>query len=820
MPIDIQVSHLPGRDNPKREIATNSEYQDFLLSKHLVIPKSGFDVEPEALNENLFDFQRDIVLWALQLGRSAIFANVGLGKTLMQLSWAEMVSQYTGKPVLIITPLAVAAQTVREGVKFGIETVYRKDETRITAQDKIVITNYERLDKFQNFIQSIDGVVLDESGILKNYSGKTKNQLERMFANMPYKLCCSATPAPNDYIEIGNHSQFLNVLESGQMLTRWFTHDRSDSRVFRLKGHAEADFWKWVTSWAVCITKPSDLGDKYAHEDKLYELPPLNIIGHYVSANKQAIQEAWSNGQLLPNVAPSSMMLGKVKRTSMPERLEMAKEIVTNIPDNEQILIWCMLNDEADALRKLFPEAIEVRGNETTDAKERKLEGFTNGEIRILITKGKIAGHGLNWQQCYHVIDFSPNFSFETFYQQKGRNHRFGQLHPVNYNIVYAETEGNVIQILYRKQAQFEEMQTKMAQSMKKDGLFRDETNYNLTPEQNDVYKGKGFILYLGDCITGVAKLPDNSVHFSIYSPPFSNLYQYTDSMADMGNAEDDAEFFEHYRYLVRDKLRVTMPGRLTAVHTKDRSLYKSSSGWFGISPFSDDVVRLHREEGWMFHSRILIWKSPVQEMEQTDAHGLLHKNFVQRAQVLRVGMPDYLLVFVKPDPDGMGVDVEHNPFEIVDYIGNNPPAQWEAERRNKKAKFYRGSLEQYNNSIAVWQRYASPVWFDIDQTNVLNYRVAKEAQDDKHICPLQLDVAGRAIQLWTNRGETILTPFTGIGSEIVSALHLGREAIGYELKKAYFDYAVKYSDEAARAANQKTLWDLLPETDESIAGD
>lgn len=458
-----------------------TEYQDFLRSKHLEIGKSGFDIDPSTLNENLFMFQKDIVQWAVQLGRCAIFANVGLGKTLMQLAWAKAVYEHTGKPVLVLTPLAVAAQTVREGVKFGIEAVYRKDETLITEHDTIIVTNYERLDKFQNFIQTIDGVVLDESGILKNYSGKTKNRLEQTFLNTPYKLCCSATPAPNDYVEIGNHSQFLGILESGQMLTRWFTHDRSDARVFRLKGHAESDFWKWVTSWAVCITKPSDLGDKYIAEDALYELPPLNIIPHYVVANQTAIQEAWSNGQLLPNVAPSSMMLGKVKRTSLPERLEMAKQIVTSVPENEQILIWCMLNDEATALRKAFPDATEVRGNDKTDDKERKLEAFTNGEIRILITKGKIAGHGLNWQQCWNVIDFSPNFSFETFYQQKGRNHRFGQTHEVNYNIVYAETEGNVIQILYRKQAQFQEMQAKMAHSMKKDGLFRDETDYNLT---------------------------------------------------------------------------------------------------------------------------------------------------------------------------------------------------------------------------------------------------------------------------------------------------------------------------------------------------
>jgi hypothetical protein len=279
-----------------------------------------------------------------------------------------------------------------------------------------------------------------------------------------------------------------------------------------------------------------------------------------------------------------------------------------------------------------------------------------------------------------------------------------------------------------------------------------------------------------------------------------------------MGNASDDSEFFEHYRYLVRDKLRVTMPGRLTAVHCKDLPLYKNSNEWFGVQPFSDQITQLHLEEGWIFHSRILIWKSPVLEMEKTNSHGLLHKNFVQRTQVCRVGLPDYLLIFVKPDPDGVGFDVEKNPLEVAQYIGDNPPMNYEREIRNKKPKFYKGSIEQYNNSIAVWQRYASPVWFDIRQTNVLNYRITKGDKDDKHIAPLQLDVSGRAIQMWSNEGETVLTPFMGIGSEVCSAIYLNRFGLGYELKKEYYDYAAKFCAESERDSSQRTLMDLLAE--------
>jgi superfamily II DNA or RNA helicase len=310
------------------------------------------------------------------------------------------------------------------------------------------------------------------------------------------------------------------------MLAHWFINDTQKSGKYRLKGHAEDSFWQWITSWAICITKPSDLGDEYKDEDSLFQLPPLNVLGHYVDANQTAIHEAWQQGKLIPDVAPSSTQLSKVKRTSLPDRIEIAKQIVSEIDENEPILIWCTLNDEADALRAAFPEAIEIRGSDSYEAKTNKLTGFTNGDIRMLITKGAIAGHGLNWQHCNQVIDFSPNFSFETFYQQKGRNHRFGQTREVFYNIIYAETEGNVMVELARKQSQFDKMQKRMAKSMKKHGLFRDnEGMYELKQEKTDVIKSDKYEIHLGDCVEGISQLEDNSIHFSIYSPPFRDLH-------------------------------------------------------------------------------------------------------------------------------------------------------------------------------------------------------------------------------------------------------------------------------------------------------
>lgn len=324
---------------------------------------------------------------------------------------------------------------------------------------------------------------------------------------------------------------------------------------------------------------------------------------------------------------------------------------------------------------------------------------------------------------------------------------------------------------------------------------------------------GANWVLYQGDCVQVMAGIPDNSVDLGVHSPPFASLYIYSDSEADMGNSATMEEFLEHYEHAVREMYRITRPGRLVCVHVKDLPLYKNSSEWFGVEDFSGLVAQLYRRNGWVFHSRVTIWKDPVIEMEKTNSHGLLHKNFAQRAQVCRVGLPDYMMCFVKPDPEGMGTDVTQLRTP-GDYIGTEPPPAHEylTSLRQRKPSWYTGSLEQYNYSIAVWQRYASPVWFDIDQTKVLNFKIARDNQDEKHLAPLQLDVIGRCVDLWSNPGEVVFSPFAGIGSEPYMAVKLGRRGIGIELKESYFNIAVKNVREAETLASQPTLFDLLPD--------
>ena len=779
------------------------DYKTFLKSKQQRPVYRGFDVEESEINPTLFPYQRDVVRWALKLGKAALFEAVGLGKTIQSLEWASHVAKHTGKPVLILAPLAVSQQTVREGDKFGYEVTRVADSSGVDSDSQnLYISNYERLHKFDCSV--FGGVVLDESSVLKNFTGKIKRSIFESFADTPFKLACSATPAPNDHMELGNHAEFLDIMASNEMLSRWFINDTMSAGNYRLKNHATDDFWRWITSLAVCISRPSDLGEQYAMEG--FNLPAMNIIGHYVDAPQESIAEAQANGRLFPDTAPSSTQLGKVKRQSLNDRLELCIELVNSIANDEPILIWCTLNDESDALYKAFKDrgAIEVRGSDKPESKEGKLMSFSDGDTRILITKPSIAGHGMNWQHCNQMIFFGLDFSFESFYQAKGRTHRYGQKRPVDCHIIFAETEGNVVQTLYRKQEDFETMQKEMSKAMQRYGLFRDEGRLELTEPVQATHKGDLFTMYQGDCIPVTGEMEDDSIDFSVYSPPFSNLYIYSDSEADMGNAADDDEFFDHYKYLIKEMYRITKPGRLSAVHCKDLPAYINRDGYAGLRDFPGEIIKAHEAEGWAYHSRVTIWKDPVIEMQRTKNHGLLHKNFAKESNACRQGMPDYLLVFRKYPLDGQE-QVKQN-RELGDYVGENPPLDHEVN------VVYGNRTPEKNYSIAVWQRYASPVWFDIDQTNVLNFRMAKGGGDERHICPLQLGVIERSIDLWTNKGDVVFTPFAGIGSEVVSAIKMGRYGVGIELKESYFKQAVKYAKEAQKLASSRTLFDLLDE--------
>lgn len=428
-------------------------YEDFLAGKQHIPPSCGFEVDKPAMNIHMFEWQKDITRWALRKGRAALFEECGNGKTIQQLEFADQVAKREGMPVLIVAPLTVGAQTLREAQKFGYSAAICRTQDDVTPG--INITNYEMLQHFDG--RSFAGVVLDESSILKNYTGKMRNQIIEMFKDTPYRLSCTATPSPNDYMELGNQVEFLGIMSRTEMLATYFIHDGSDTGKWRLKGHAEDRFWEWVSTWAVVLTCPGDLG--YPNDG--YILPSLNMTEHIVEVKSDGEYSLFGC-----EIAKTLTERRDARRASLRERCEQAAEIIAQNPD-DQWVCWCDLNAESELLAEFIPNSEEVRGSDKPDAKEDALMRFANGALRVLNTKPSIAGFGMNWQQCHNMIFVGLSDSYEQMYQAIRRCYRFGQKRPVNVHIVTSAAEGAVKANVERKEQQAAEMKRNMVQYTK-----------------------------------------------------------------------------------------------------------------------------------------------------------------------------------------------------------------------------------------------------------------------------------------------------------------------------------------------------------------
>lgn len=418
-----------------------NNYKDFIDNKNFILENNGFDVDKSELNPSMFDFQKDIVRWALKKGRSAIFADCGMGKTLMQLEWSKKV----GGKILIVAPLSVTTQTQREGEKFGYKVTIC--ESQEDVQDGINITNYEKLDKFECNI--FNGVVLDESSILKSFTGKIRTQIIDYFQKTPYKLACTATPAPNDFMELGNHSEFLGIMTRAEMLSMYFVHDGGQTSKWRLKRHAESIFWQWMASWAVFIDNPTNLG----YEVKGYDLPKLNIHEIIVDGEDPSTENL------------TLTQRRQARKDSLELRCQTAADLVNS--NDEQWLVWCDLNDESHRLWELCEDSWEIKGSDKPKYKIETMVDFSNDEIKCLVTKPKIAGFGMNWQQCHNMIFVGLSDSYEAYYQALRRCWRFGQTEEVNVYIVISAKEGCVKENIQRKEQDNIKMQKAMIELTK-----------------------------------------------------------------------------------------------------------------------------------------------------------------------------------------------------------------------------------------------------------------------------------------------------------------------------------------------------------------
>ena len=725
------------------------DYQKFLKTKEKSHVSSGFDIEEKALNISLFDFQKFTVKTALKKGRFAVFADCGLGKTLMQLSWAEEVFNYTGQKVLLLAPLAVVEQTKREAVKFNINL------------DSFDITNYEQLKNTDTSIYS--GVVLDESSILKGRDGKLSRYIIDTFKMTPYKLACTATPSPNDHMELGQHSEFLGVMSYLEMLAMYFVHDGGETSKWRLRKHAKDDFWKFVMTWAIAIDNPKTLG--FNHDG--YDLPEIEYIEHIIPVENLT-------NTLFGDVAVSATEINKDLRRSLKDRIVKTNEIVNSNPD-EQFIIWGLQNAETDALNKTIDESVNVQGSDKPEVKANNLNGFAREEFKRLVTKTSIASFGMNYQQCHNMVFCSYDFKFEAFYQAVRRCYRFGKTKKVKVHLLVPESQKNVRKSILEKEK-------KHFQMIKEMSNYSANTDYKTAVSKVKVNSKElvtdNYSVFNGDCVQTLQQLPDNCADISVFSPPFAELYVYSDKKEDMGNVANYKQFEDHFKYLIPELKRVVKDGRIVAVHCMDLPIQKGKEGFIGLRDFSGMLIDWFTDQGFIYHSRATLWKNPVTEMQRTKALGLLHKTIKKDSSMSRVGIPDYVLFFRNEGQNLTPITHQDIDETKSDYL-----------------------------PVDLWQKYASPVWYDVDYRRTLQYTTARDNNDEKHICPLQLDTIERVLHLYSNEGETVLSPFGGIGSEGYQAIKMNRKSISVELKESYFEINKKNHKAAVLEKSALTLF-------------
>lgn len=730
------------------------DYQAFLKAKAMNVAPAGFEVSLSSISEVLFPFQRLIVRWAIRKGRCAVFASTGLGKTAMQVEVARLI----GGRTLIVAPLTVAKQTVNEAQKLlGQKVHYTRSGDDLS--DGINITNYEMIDKFD--AADFQAVLLDESSILKSLDGKTRKLLTDKFAQTPFRFCFTATPAPNDITEIGRHAEFLGVMTNSEMLAAFFINDmKMREGTYRLKRHAVNKFYAWLASWACAISSPADLGD----DDSKYILPPLSVETLMVDSD-------YTPEGMLPgfNVgAISAIEAKRVRRETTSDRVERAAALVRG--NGEQWAIWCGLNHEADALAAAIPDSVNVHGSMTPEEKTAALERWLAGGVRVLVTKVSIAGFGINMQNCHNVIFCGMDYSWEGYYQAVRRCWRFGQQHPVNVHIIISQQEQPVLDSVMSKEKEAIEMTNELvsraAQYVQQEVLGTTAEEYSY---RTDEQSGRGWRLLLGDSCERIAELADDSVDLSIFSPPFISLYTYTPTERDMGNSRTAEEFFTQFGIIIDGLLRITKPGRNCCVHVQQVAATKVNDGYIGIKDFRGDVIRAFTGAGWIQHGEVTIDKNPQVQAIRTKIKGLTFSQFHKDSIASRPAFADYLLIFQKPGENAVPV---------------------EPEATNEE-----------------WIEWAHPVWYDISETDVLNVAVARSNEDERHMCPLQLPLIERCIRLWSNRGETVFSPFAGIGSELHEAVRLGRVGMGIELKEEYYYVAAKNLRSAEQLADRMDLF-------------
>lgn len=841
---------------------TSEAYLHFLKSKVQV--GTGAGLNPVPMHESLFPHQNDIIAWALKRGKALIAAKFGLGKTRMQIELLRQVHQQTGRKVLVICPLGVKHQFVhKDGPAMGVRFAYvGDDEEALDAQTPYLITNYERVRDgkiTEGFLASeIAAVSLDEGAILGNLGTKTQQEFTRILSAIPYRWVATATPAPNDYKQLIYFADFLDAMDAGQSLTRWFGRNPDKAGDLQLLQHMEKEFWLWVASWAIFVDVPSDLG----YSDDGYVMPELNIIYHRLAADHlaaQALTDQFGQHYLFADTASGVTQAIKAKRNSLDDRIAEVARIVAEHPDRHYV-IWHDLEDERKAICKAIPQAKAVYGSQETDENERLVLDFTNGKIPILAAKPQMFGAGANFQDyCYTAIYAGVGFKFRDFIQSLHRLQRYGQRNTVDVHIIHTDAEDHVVDVLMRKWADHDEMVVKMRQIIKDYGLTNEALVSGMQRSlgvERKVKRGEWYTSILNDCVLETMNMPDNSVDQIVTSIPFGNHYEYVASLNDFGHNQADADFWTQMDFLIPELLRVLKPGRMAAIHCKDRLLYghQTPHGMMEVDYFTHDCARAFRKHGFVAYGEIFIPTDVVRENNSTNRLGW--SECCKDGSKMGVGLSEKVLLFRKPQTDKTRsyadepvrkdkkdysrgrwqVDAHSlwrsNGIGIEEMSGTSPADDPELLRDMDGSQVYNWYKEwsknqpyDYYQHIAFNEamgnrlpakfmlmppqapgEYEETVWTDVLFMRTLNMSQARR-RVEKHVCPFPLDIVERLIVRYSNPDELIYDPFAGLHTVPYMAIKLGRRGLACELNETYWLSGLKYCHEAETERSTPTLF-------------
>lgn len=838
------------------------QYIEFLKQKIEIAPQTGLNIEIDLIDfkdgTKLKPHQRDAINWAIRGGRRALFESFGLGKTLQQLIICERITNEVGGKALIVCPLGVKQEFLKDARnKMGFEIKYVKTQEEADAEPEgsILITNYERVRDGNINPKTFMVTSLDEASVLRSYGSKTYQTFLDKFKGIRFKYVCTATPSPNKYKELIHYAGYLEVMDTGQALTRFFKRDSTKANNLTVHPHKEKEFWFWMSTWALFITKPSDLG----YSDEGYDLPEMNVIYHTVKVDHtEAGADQDGQVKMFREAALGLKDAAREKRESLDDRIRKMKEIIDADPESHYI-IWHDLEAERHAIMDMLPKkefnSAQAYGSQDLDEREQTIIDFSEGRIKYLATKPSISGQGCNFQyNCHKAIFLGIGYEFNDFIQAVHRIHRFQQNRPVEIHIIFAESEGEILKALEKKWRQHNYLVERMTEIMKENGLSSVNVEQKLLRtlglERVEV-RGKYFTAINNDCAYELFDMPDHSVGLVHTSIPFANHYEYTPSYNDFGHTKNNNHFFAQMDFITPELLRVLQPGRLAVVHVKDRILFGNATGTGmpTVDPFSDLTVFHFISHGFQYMGRITIETDVVRENNQT--YRLGWTECCKDGSKMGVGCPEYLLLFRKLPTDTSKAYADTPVQKTKEEYSRG---RWQIDARAKwnssgqrflsPDELRQMDIDKVNRYFSKWaktNRYdfglhidvarqleelgklpatfetlriparTSYVWDDVNRMITLNNsQTQKKLQN--HICPLQFDIVDRVIERWSNRGDVVFDPFGGIMTVPYRAVKLGRIGKATELNANYFKDGLSYLRAAEMEVNAPTLFDLIEE--------